>query len=150
MRTGENCAPDRMRVQDRAGIHAACDGQMEQGFRGRTAITLYHVRRIVDLQKLCRRKAPLIQSRRSNGQPQWVAGNHCAEVSTRAQNPATRVKTLSNFRQVSSNLRENCTVRFCSWQLLPAWNGPSSSRGFGISHCNSHGKPNLRSVGSPP
>src|SRR6266851_1781130 len=123
VRTRKDRAPNGMRVQDRAGIHATRDGEMEQGFRGRTAFAANDVRRVVDLQKLRWRKGTLVQARRSNGQPQWVAGNHGAKVSTRAQNPATFVKALSNFRQLSGNLLEDRIVRLCSWQVLSAPNG---------------------------
>src|SRR5882672_7826118 len=99
-----------MSVQDRAGFHTARNGEMEQGFRGRAAIALYHVRRIVDLQKLRRRKRALVQSCRSNRQPQRLAGNHRAKVSTRPQSPSAGIEFHSNLRQASGYLREASTV----------------------------------------
>src|SRR5947208_4560867 len=105
MRARKDRAPDGMRVQDSASIHASRDSEMQQGLRGRAAITAYDVGRFVHLEKLLRRKAPLVQSRRSNCQAQRLAGNHRAEVSARAQHPAACMEALSNFCQASSCLQ---------------------------------------------
>ena len=134
MRTRKDRAPNGMCVQDCASIEAARDGEMKQGFRGRPPITLYHVRRIVDLQKLPGRKSALVQSCRSNGQPQRLAGNHRAEVSTCAQNPAALVKTLSNFRQTIGNLRETASVLAGLPALRSITSGTNASLGFTFRH----------------
>src|SRR5256885_15265034 len=110
MRARKDGAPNRMSVQDRAGVYAARDGEMEQSFRRRSAIAAYDVGRFVHFQKLRRRKASLVQARRSNRQPQRLAGNHRAEVSTGAQNPSARMKTLSNLHQASGCFRKGQTV----------------------------------------
>src|SRR5260370_38281699 len=70
VRTRKNRAPNGMRVQDRAGIHATRDGEMEQGFCGRTACAANDVRRVGDLQKLRWRKGTRPQARPLNAHPQ--------------------------------------------------------------------------------
>src|SRR6266478_2065140 len=110
MRARKDGAPNRMSVQDRAGVYAARDGEMEQSFRRRSAIAAYDVGRFVHFQKLCGRKAALVQARRSNRQPQRLVGNHGTEVSTGAQNPSARMKTLSNLHQASGCFRKGHTI----------------------------------------
>src|SRR6266849_3646238 len=118
MRARKDRAPNRMSVQDRAGIHAARDGEMEQGFSRRPAFATHHVTCSVHLQELRGRKAALVQSRRSNREAQRLAGNHRAEVSTRTQDPSARVKVFSNPSQISSDLREPCSLRLLDTHAL--------------------------------
>src|SRR6266849_403352 len=126
MRSRKDGAPNRMSVQDRAGLHAARNGDVEQGFGRRPAISAKNVGRFVHLQKLRGRKIALVQAGRSNGQAQRLAGNHRAEVSTRSQNPAARMKTSSDLRQALTNLREFGCLR------LHGWNAPTSVAGLGL------------------
>src|SRR6266567_6303870 len=104
MRARKHRAPNRMSVQDRAGAHAVHDGQMKQCLRRRPATAADDAGCTVYLQKLRQRERTLVQSRRSHRQPQGLARNHRAKVSTRSQNPSPRVEIFSNLRQFSSSL----------------------------------------------
>src|SRR5260370_10676691 len=130
MRTRKHGAPNRMSVQDRAGVHAAHDGEMQQGFRRRPAIAADNVSRFIHLQELLGRKAALVQTRRSNGQTQRLSGNYRAEVSTRPQNPSARIEAFSNFRQVSGCLRKANAARTLSRVRLRTSPAPEVSLGF--------------------
>src|SRR6266849_505077 len=134
MRSRKDGAPNRMSVQDRAGLHAARNGDVEQGFGRRPAISAKNVGRFVHLQKLRGRKITLVQAGRSNGQAQRLAGNHRAEVSTRSQNPAAHMKTPSDLHQALTNLREFG----CLW--LHGWNALPGVAGLGLGHPILHRK----------
>jgi len=60
MRARKDRAENGMRVQDRAGVHASRDGDMQQRLRGWAAIAAHDVSRFIYLQKLCRREASLV------------------------------------------------------------------------------------------
>src|SRR5438132_8412068 len=144
MRARKDRAPNGMRVQDSASIHASRDSEMQQGLRGRAAITAHDVGRFVHLQKLLRRKAPLIQSRRSNCQAQRLAGNYRAEVSARAQDPASRVEALSNLHQVCNSVRISATIGPCRTNTSSGGQWPGS--GFSSLHVRDYSKPGLWSA----
>src|SRR5580693_5050510 len=110
VRAGKNRAPHGMRVQNRACIHAANNGGMQQRLRGWPPFAANHVGLLVHLEKLGGREAALVQSRRSNSQPQRVARQNRAEVSARSQDPASRIETPSNLRQACGSLSEAVTV----------------------------------------
>src|SRR5713101_280986 len=141
MRPRKHSAPNRMSVQDRAGTHTARDGDVEQRFRRGPSISADDVDGIIHLQELRGCEAALVQTCRSNRQPQRLARNHRAEVSTRAQNPAARVETLSDLRQVLTNLREFA----CLW--LHGLNTDERSgavAGPPILHCKHYTNPSGR------
>src|SRR5260370_37003914 len=129
-RTRKHGAPNRMSVQDRAGIRAAHDGEMQQGFRRRPAIAADDVSRFIHLQELLGRKAALVQARRSNGQTQRLSGNYRAKVSTRPQNPSARIEAFSNFLQASGCLRKANAARTLSRVRFRTSPAPEASLGF--------------------
>src|SRR6266852_2765431 len=125
MRSRKDGAPNRMSVQDRAGLHAAHNGDVEQGFGRRPAISAKNVDGIIHFQELLGCEAAFVQARGRNRQPKRLAGNHRAEVSTRAQNPPARMKAPSDLRQALTNLREFGCLR------LHGFNAPMGGAGFG-------------------
>src|SRR5260370_27818946 len=130
MRTRKHGAPNRMSVQDRVGIHAAHDGEMQQGFRSRPATAPETVSAFIHLRELLGRKAALVQARRSNGQTQRLSGNYRAKVSARPQNPSARIEAFSNFRQVSGCLRKANAARTFSRVRFRTSPAPEASLGF--------------------
>src|SRR6266849_6789342 len=134
MRPRKDGAPNRMSMQDRAGTHAAHNGYVEQRFGRRAATAADDVDGTIHLQELRGCKAAFVQAARSNGQAQRLAGNHRAEVSTRSENPAARMKTSSDLRQALTNLREFG----CLW--LHGWNALPGVAGLGLGHPILHRK----------
>src|SRR5258708_20782900 len=106
MRDRKDRAPKRMSMQDRASTRAAHNGEMKQGFGGRSAIAEDNIHGIVHFQKLRGTKAALVEARRGYRHPQRLARSHRAEVPTRPQNPSAQMKSFSNLRQESGCLRE--------------------------------------------
>src|SRR5216683_1640733 len=65
MRARKERAPNRMSVQDRAGIHAARDGEMQQGFRRRAAFAAPSISRNCSGARLPLSKPVEVIARRS-------------------------------------------------------------------------------------
>src|SRR5258708_20676430 len=89
-------APYGVSVQHGSRFPAVHDREMQQRLRRWLALSADDLRICVHLEKVRGRKIALVQSRGSNCQPQRLARNHRAEISTRSQNPNPSVETPSN------------------------------------------------------
>src|SRR5215469_18612547 len=84
--------------------HCSCSAQPHQRevqccLRRRSAGPSDYVFLSIEMHKLLGCETALIDSAGSNGDPQWITADHSAEVSARAQHPASRVEAASQFGQ---------------------------------------------------
>src|SRR5713101_1817045 len=93
-----------MRVQDCARPAGSCDADVEQGFRGRLALTVKRLPFVVDLEELAGGKRPFIDAGSSDRQAQRLAFHHSAEISARAERPSAAVERAPRLRQPGGQL----------------------------------------------
>ncbi len=100
---GQQRAPDRVRVQHRAGAARANDLDVQERF-GRRARRPGADRRaaLVHLEDLVRRELALERRARRDRQPQRVPIDDDAEVAARAQHPAPLVETAAGRTSCSA------------------------------------------------
>ena len=97
----KNRAPDRMRMQHRAGSGNTNDRQMQQGFRRWLALVgPEHVTVRIDFKEVVHREPALVHRTAGYGQTKWLAADDNTEVSAGPQHPAAPVKVASQLSKV--------------------------------------------------
>src|SRR6478672_2759802 len=105
---GEDGAPDRVRVEDRAGPPDPRDREVEERF-GRRAIprSLDDVPVRTDSQDVVRTEDTLVFAAGGDRQPKRLARDHGAEVAARAERPPASVASLTDLSQHARDVRRS-------------------------------------------
>ena len=101
---GKQRAPQRMRMQNRAGSANAHDGKVEPRLRRGQPVPANYARRFINFQELLCVERALIQPRCSDRQAQRPLAHHRAEISARSEHPAALVEPSSDLREGSSQI----------------------------------------------
>ena len=131
---GHHRAPHRMRVHDCTGAPLARDREVEQCLRGGpplrrpggpTPSWSDQFPSRIDCHDVGRAQCPFVAGARRDGQPERVAGNHGAEVATRAECPSSGMTPVAQFCQCPRDV-QGITLH-SSFFMSPARGGERTS-----------------------